>query len=351
VIERLRIRGFQSLEDVDLSLGRFTVLVGPSNSGKSAIRRALEAVTTNAAPAGRLRTGADQITVEVDAGPWCSVVWEKGPKRNAYTVTTETGTVVQDKPGSTATPEVAAVLGLDADNFSDQFDRPFLLGETPSAVAKALGELTNITVLFDAQREASRQRTEHGRRATTLAEQLDRATTELASYDDLPEEDRQLRAIAAQLATTKAAQDDWVRLAHALRAARQARDALATTSDSLAALPDPTEALRLLAQAEQARAGAAKLRLRADAAAHYASQATEELPEAPELPPDLSIAVAYSQTLQTALRSAQALAIDTEGHALQIELAGRDKAEALSQLTTFDTCPLCGAPADLGAAS
>ena len=288
------------------------------------------------------------MEVATEAG---RVVWEKGPKRNAYTVTTDAGTVVQDKPGANATPEALALLGLDADNFSDQFDRPFLLGETPSGVAKALGELTNITVLFDAQREASRQRTEHGRRATTLGEQLDRARTELATYDDLPQEDARLRELADQLATTKAAQDAWAHAARALQDAWRARDAVTDATTVLDTLPDPTEALALLDQAERARAGAATLQLRADAAAHYARQAAEELPEAPELPPDLSIAVSHAQALQAAAQSATGLAARVHELTFTADGAWGDEGTYRQQLDAIDTCPLCGAPANLGASS
>ena len=48
MIERVHIQGFQSLADVDLELGGFTVIQGKSNSGKSAFIRALRAVVTNA---------------------------------------------------------------------------------------------------------------------------------------------------------------------------------------------------------------------------------------------------------------------------------------------------------------
>lgn len=341
MIDYVRIRGFQSLEDVSLSLGRFTVLVGPSNSGKSAIRRALEAVTTNAAPAGRLRTGSDQITVEV-ATETGRVIWEKGPKRNAYTVNTDAGTVVQDKPGAKATPEVAAVLGLDADNFSDQFDRPFLLADTASAVAGALGELTNITVLFDAQREANRQRADHARRAATLDQQLTQARETLASYDDLPEEDRRLRDLAVELAQVKAAQDAYVRLRVAAQQAAELAATVRTQEDTLAATVDPAPALELLDQADLARAEAADLQLGADAARRLKAQATAEVPSAVELPPLLAEHATAAAHLGRAVEQARQLAATVLTHESAIGMADDDLGYAQAALAQFDVCPLCG---------
>ena len=43
-LETLEISNFQSVEKADIQLGGFTVIVGPSNSGKSALLRALRAV-------------------------------------------------------------------------------------------------------------------------------------------------------------------------------------------------------------------------------------------------------------------------------------------------------------------
>lgn len=44
--QSIRVQGFQSLYDVSLDLGGFTVIVGPSSSGKSAFIRSVKAVTT-----------------------------------------------------------------------------------------------------------------------------------------------------------------------------------------------------------------------------------------------------------------------------------------------------------------
>ena len=47
MLERLEVKDYQSLADIDIPLGRFTVIVGPSGNGKSALIRALRALWEN----------------------------------------------------------------------------------------------------------------------------------------------------------------------------------------------------------------------------------------------------------------------------------------------------------------
>jgi hypothetical protein len=84
---------------------------------------------------------------------------------------------VQDytKLAGAVPPDVARLLGLGEINFAGQFDRPYLLTESGGQVARVLGELTNVTLVFDAAREANRRKLETQRdlrQAETLLEDL-----------------------------------------------------------------------------------------------------------------------------------------------------------------------------------
>ena len=65
MLNRLRIRNFQSLEDIDLELGQFTVIIGESDTGKSAIIRALKYALINKVGTGFIRHGEKQAAVEL----------------------------------------------------------------------------------------------------------------------------------------------------------------------------------------------------------------------------------------------------------------------------------------------
>lgn len=233
MIDTLHIEGFQSLQHVDIELGRFTVLVGPSNSGKSAIRRSLEALAHNDPPAGRLREGCPAYVVGITLDG-TRVAIHKTTKSTTY----QAGELLIDKPGATCPEAVSNLLRLSDTNFASQFDLPYLLAETPSAVARSLGELTNINVLFEGIREATRRQREAGKRGKVFVEQIDVLADKLAVYEDLPAEQDQLQRIHGALIVAADATNAADRLVSASWAATQALTTSAETSVALAQQPD-----------------------------------------------------------------------------------------------------------------
>lgn len=143
------------------------MLVGPSNSGKSAVLRALKAVARNVSSPAAVRVGAKMFTVTLD-DPHVAVSVERGKSHSAFRVVTERDEKAYTKTGRTVPEEVQQVLGLpDPEGpdvvFSSQIDPPFLLAETGSTAAKMLGDLTNVSKLHAAAREANRRRQEASR--------------------------------------------------------------------------------------------------------------------------------------------------------------------------------------------
>lgn len=342
MLTRLQVRGFQSLADVDIELGPFTVVVGPSNSGKSALRRALEGMATNAPANGNLRTGAERIEVLGELADGSSVLWEKGSKRNAYTVQGSGGdVVVQDKPGSNATPEVAEVLGLDSLNFADQFDAPFLLTLSPTAAAKELGVLTNVSALYDGTREATRRQRAHEATARTLTSELATAEAELAGFAHLPAEAARLANAAELLAATSAAATHRQALADAVSHATMAQADI-DTATAVLAQPDPSPALVALEAAAAAAAAAEALDAAMPTIRVYAEVATSELPPAPEVPAALLDAIARAEALDSDLAAAELSQRTVSRYQGAVEAADAELGAITAQLAEIDACPLCG---------
>lgn len=343
MLTRLSVRGFQSLADVTIELAPFTVVVGPSNSGKSAMRRALVALSTNAPASGRLRDGATTIEVLAELDDGSSVLWEKGPKRNAYTVQLADGDVlVQDKPGAKITPEAAEVLALDALNFADQFDPPYLLAETPGSAAKALGALTNVATLYDGIREASRRQRAHEARGRTLQGELELAEAELASYAHLPAEGQHLATTAELLAAAKEANDTYASLFNALAGAERFSETITAATAALATTVDPEPLLAELDAVLELLRTAAATTAAADQADHLAQRLLADLPPEPAwddlLLPAAERAAAYAVALQS-----EALIRDAIGAAVQTaEAAEAELATVEAELAAIDQCPLCG---------
>jgi hypothetical protein len=62
------------------------------------------------------------------------------------------------KLGGKVPDQVAEVLNLRELNFAGQFDGPYLLAQTAGDVARELGRLTNVTLIFAAAREGARRK-------------------------------------------------------------------------------------------------------------------------------------------------------------------------------------------------
>ena len=168
MIERLEVRNFQSLHHVELELGSFTAIVGPSSSGKSALTRALRVLIENQRGNSFISHGEriSTITATTSAGT-VTLQRGKGVDDNSYTV-------IPNDPAHPLAPqqkftklggetpvEVSKFLGINPKDpiaFASQFDKPYLLDERPAEVARVLGELTNVRIIFDAARESNRRK-------------------------------------------------------------------------------------------------------------------------------------------------------------------------------------------------
>jgi predicted ATP-dependent endonuclease of OLD family len=165
MIDSIKTVNFQSLQDVDIEFGDFTVIVGASSSGKSALTRAMKAVTSNSLDsdyitrgskksAVSLRTQDTTVTIERELGG-SSVykIAKVGSKESRFArLNRQVPAEVTEALGMLpSTQEVASI------NFAGQFDTPYLLKEGSSSVARVLGELTNVSTIFAAVKEASRR--------------------------------------------------------------------------------------------------------------------------------------------------------------------------------------------------
>lgn len=165
VLSRLDVHNFQSLKDVHLELGLLTVIVGDSNCGKSATIRALQALASNVRGTSFITVGSKSASVSASSDDF-KVTLEKSEGSAAYRLSHVTAPEVEYTKLAGDTPqEITDILGLEpiregiSINFAGQHDSPFLLTASGSSVARTLGDLTNVIVVFEAVREANRIRT------------------------------------------------------------------------------------------------------------------------------------------------------------------------------------------------
>lgn len=168
MISEVSIRNFQSLKKVDLELGPLTVIVGNSATGKSAFIRALKAVASNVRGTSLVTSGESALSVSVQAQAW-KITLEKGSNTNSYRVCdlVKGSEKEYTKLAGEVPEEVTKLLGMEpvvegrSVNFASEREQPYLLDESGQQVAKVLGDLTNVSTILQAVREANRRRNGH----------------------------------------------------------------------------------------------------------------------------------------------------------------------------------------------
>lgn len=166
MISEISIRNFQSLKKVDLELGPLTVIVGNSATGKSAFTRALKAIASNARGTSLVTSGESAFSVSAQSEAW-KITLEKGASSNSYRICDLVTGVDKEytKLAGEVPSDVTVLLGIEpivegrSVNFAGERDQPFLLDESGQQVAKVLGDLTNVSTILEAVREANRRRT------------------------------------------------------------------------------------------------------------------------------------------------------------------------------------------------
>jgi len=160
MIKSINIQNFQSLVDVDIEPGQFTVLIGASDLGKSAIVRALESLIHNRTGQGFIRHGQKGCFVGLNISESHIVEWTKG-KSASYSVDGK----YFEKIGGSVPEEVSDVLKMGEvivggvklfPNIHSQFDAPFLVTESTASKAKILGEISGLNILYSATQEGRR---------------------------------------------------------------------------------------------------------------------------------------------------------------------------------------------------
>lgn len=171
----VKIQGFQSIEKVNFTIGGFTVLVGRSNIGKSAIVRAVQAALTNALGTDFVRHGdhcSRRIRGTKKCRCQCSVhiqtegmdlLWEKGDEVNRYTYNGEVYSKVGQGIPDFLTKDFSLVKVGDRKQLvqvAEQFEPIFLLNQSGTVVADVLSDVAKLDDINAAMTEVERDRRE-----------------------------------------------------------------------------------------------------------------------------------------------------------------------------------------------
>lgn len=230
-IAKVVIDNFQSHGRSELTFSRgLNVIIGPSDNGKSAILRALRWALYNE-PRGSefVRSGARECRVTVTMSDGAEVTRELtltksgAPSRNRYIVRMpEAEPQVYEGFGTEVPAEVIRAHGmpqvlLDTDkrvvlSFGSQLEGPFLMAESGSLRARAIGRLLGVHVVDAAMRNTSRDQRSVKQETARLEQRLEQYDKDLEQYADIPEQEERLERAEALLAAAEALRTRLARL-------------------------------------------------------------------------------------------------------------------------------------------
>lgn len=187
MITRITIHNFQCHKHLDLDLGRSTVLSGNSNSGKTAVLRALYWVLFNT-PSGdayvsywaknKMKFKADEYTsviVEVDGHV---IERKRSNDFNGYIVDGKVYEALR-----TAVPdEVTKIFNLADASVQRQMDAPFLLAATPGEASQYLNSLAGLECVDEILTIAKRNVADTSATLEETKDSVDALEKEVGSY-------------------------------------------------------------------------------------------------------------------------------------------------------------------------
>jgi len=306
MLSHIDVHNYQSLHHVSLDLGQFTVIEGASDSGKSALTRALRALTSNQRGDSFITHGETQtsITGTTERG---TVTLNRG-KDNSYVVIPSSPHEAQreyTKLSGQVPEQVSEFLGIAAKdplNYSDQFDMPYLLKTSAGETARVLGELTNVHIIFEAAREANKRR---GNKSATLK-------VKTADLDTIKAKAERYKNLKTQIAAIEQAEESLEKISSLERKKVEIERALQTAEIAQSALKDLQEI------------------------------ASIELPSPDKILEARDRLQAFKTTIGEIRSASETLkSTKTAGLAADEEIA-RLEAERLSLLSQAGTCPTCG---------
>ncbi len=190
MLQKLQIRNFQSHDHTDLKFSPgITILVGSSDAGKSAILRALSWVIKNR-PSGTsfIRQGkpeGEPCLVSLSLSNGATIIRSRHKSMNHYELKANGDSQIFAAIGSGVPEEITDVINMSDINIHRQLDGPFLILESPGAVAKAINEATKLDGVSKLTSWVSTAKRRAHDKANLLKEQLAQVEDSLKKYKTL----------------------------------------------------------------------------------------------------------------------------------------------------------------------
>jgi hypothetical protein len=234
-------------------------------------------------------------------------------------------------------------LGDDEMWLAGQFDRPFLLDENGSHIARVLGDLTNVSMIFAAVRECNRRASGAKTRLTSRQADLEKVRESIQEYVDLPL--KLAACAAAEAAVVRASELDQRRILLRMICEDAERSHNRALHARLHLRPVPR--IESLVTSESRRSRLAELvRTVVDVAER---RSAIRLVSVPDVSPLTALAArrTHLRTVLTELGQAEVSRRQAIELAARARTAAEEARDRLGQaLTDAGMCPTCGASSE-----
>ncbi|MCX7885386.1 MAG: AAA family ATPase [Caloramator sp.] len=197
-IKSIEIINFQSHKNTKIILNEgYNVISGPSDSGKSAIIRALKWVLYNE-PKGAdfITQGENSCKVSITFSDNTTIIRERIKNRNIYKLINSKGEEIifegfkNDIPKEILSAHGINKVYIDIDspesiNLASQLEGPFLLDKTGSIKAKAIGKLVGVHIIDEALKELNKDLMNLQSEVKKLSKDYDDINNDLKQYENL----------------------------------------------------------------------------------------------------------------------------------------------------------------------
>jgi len=177
MFEKLVLRHFQPHKKLTIEFGeRVTCIVGPTDTGKSSVLRALRWICLNRIGSRSFISWWSKfttVTLYVDG----HVIRRRKGKANLYEMDGQ-----EFKAFGTTVPEpIARVLNVSEENFQRQIDPPLWLAESPAQVGRELNKIVNLDIIDHTMEAVAKRKREAQSKVSSLTEVRNKLKREVRS--------------------------------------------------------------------------------------------------------------------------------------------------------------------------
>lgn len=188
MIQELQIRNFQSHKDTTLKFHPgVNVILGTTDSGKTAVIRALKWVVQNKPTGEDFRSSWGGDTVVIATTKEGVVSRRKGDRENSYMLykNGDPGESIFTAFGSTVPEPIQQFFNMEEVNLQQQLDSPFLLSQTPGQVAQYFNRVAGIDIIDTATKNVNKNIQDAKRSSEYKKSDLERKKEQLDNYATL----------------------------------------------------------------------------------------------------------------------------------------------------------------------